>query len=142
MNEILDVTEMNEEPFTSRSLNSPSSRAVRTFFSERMMLERAESHVERDPKKFFKGHRSAILQIKTMPDGFNFGRTYYFKPSAEIPCRNIVEHLSSAANSARLRAENKSRFKKNQEFVKGYQESLPYQILVAFLILLVSIPLS
>ena len=103
------------------------------------MLDRSDTKdsVDRDSRKYMKGHRSGILQIKTVPDGFNFGRSYYFKAGAEVPCRNIVDNLSSAAKAARKRAENKSRFKRSQDFVKTYQESFAFQILVAVLILLV-----
>ena len=81
-----------------------------------------------------------ILQIKTVPDGFNFGRAYYFKENNETSCRRIVSELSKDAETARKLFEKKSRFKQTQEFVRVYQEAFPFQITVALLIVMVSRP--
>ena len=147
LNEILDVTEMNEESVSPKNLAAGSTRTLRShtsasIFSERILLDKSDSKdsMDRDSRKGAKGHRSGMLQIKTVPDGFNFGRSYYFKVSADCSSREIVGNLSRSAKSARKRSENKSRFKRSQDYVRSYQESFLFQIFVALLILLVSSP--
>ena len=105
------------------------------------MLEDPESKegtkdAERDIKK--KGHKHNIIQLKTVPEGFNNGKVYYLKAvNVDEASRTIVLHLMSSARSARDRVERKSRFQKSKEAVRSVQSSFAFQSLVALLIMLV-----
>ena len=81
--------------------------------------------------------RENVLQLKTVPEGFNFGRIYYFNAGLERSGPVIVEKLSGAVRDARIRFERKSRYEKSQEAVRCVQESTIFQTLVAGLIMLV-----
>jgi hypothetical protein len=47
--------------------------------------------------------RQHVLQLQTVEDGFNSGRTYYFATTSEAACRAWGEALRSAAEQAVLR---------------------------------------
>jgi hypothetical protein len=148
LNEIISVSEMNnDEAIPLRSLKGSSQTILRSssVISDRVLLEQIDvdreskrETVDRDSKRTAaKGHRLNILQIKTAPDGFNFGRTYYFKANIDVPGQAIVADLLHSSKVAKERMDRKSRFLKSQEIVRYFQESVVFQIIVAFLILLV-----
>jgi hypothetical protein len=85
---------------------------------------------------------SKLLQIKTIPDGFNSGRTYYVRFNSNVLCCDIVLELSSKANEARNKLLKLSQFQKQQEAVRIVFTSKYFQSTVAFLIFLVRISTS
>ena len=92
--------------------------------------------LDRESKK--KSLKHSIIQLKTVPDGFNFGKVYYLKGAhVDTPSRVVVAQLWEAAKSAKDRVERKSRFRKSQEAVLRLQSSLAFQSFVAVLIILV-----
>ena len=143
LNEIISVSEMKDETVSLRSLKGSSSVLLRSasVISDRVLMDQLDikETLERKSATAAKAHRPNILQIKTAPDGFNFGRTYYLKASIDVPGQGqvIVTDLSQAAKLAKARMDRKSRFLRSQEIVRYFQESLVFQIIVAFLILLV-----
>ncbi len=40
--------------------------------------------LDRESRRVSKGHQPCLLQIKTAPDGFNFGRMYYLKADVDV----------------------------------------------------------
>ncbi len=77
------------------------------------------------------------MQIITVEEGFNSGRTYYLQASSEDECKDMTEVLKRMAKVARKRAEAKSKFRKIQEKVLKFYDSTPFQCGVAFLIIAV-----
>ncbi len=144
LNEIISVAEMNDESHSLQSLKGSSiSLRSTSGISDRVLMEQlnAKETLDRESKKTAtKGHRPNILQIKTAPDGFNFGRTYYLKTGIDILGQTIVADLLQATKLAKARSNRKSRFIKSQETVRYFQESLVFQIFVASLIMLVRLP--
>jgi hypothetical protein len=88
-------------------------------------------------KASLKVHRQCIIQLKTVPEGYNLGRIYYLKTNIDTPDRLIIKHLSEARTKAKGKAERKSKFQRSQDMMRTVQESLVFQIIVAVLILLV-----
>ena len=134
LHEILSITEMKEDPeFAVRSLAQSKlvKGASRNFTSD-------QSNTVIETMMNWTGGRENVLQLKTVPEGFNFGRIYYFNAGLERSGPVIVEKLSEAVRAARIRFERKSRYEKSQEAVRSVQESTVFQTLVAGLIMLVS----
>ncbi len=77
---------------------------------------------------------SKVMQIKTDRDGNNSGRTYYISANESDDLGQMIARLSSLAKSARKRAENKSRFERNQLKVRRFYNSRPFQYFMAVLI--------
>jgi hypothetical protein len=93
-----------------------------------------------------KGGRSAdsaqtrfrhALQLKTVEDGYNSGRTYYLQAASEDQCRAMCESIAQLACLARERQAARSRFGRFQNAVLVTYESTPFQSAVAVLILAV-----
>ena len=134
LHEILSITEMKEDPNDPRSLSS-SNKSIRNPGSSRQFSEQL---ADIDSLMSWTAGRENVLQLKTVPEGFNFGRIYYFNAGLERSGPVIVEKLSEAVRDARIRFERKSRYEKSQEAVRSVQESTVFQTLVAGLIMLVS----
>ena len=85
-----------------------------------------------------------VLQIKTAADSLKSGRTYYVStrcnPNAAESRRALVKQLSVQSKIARRKAEAKSRFQRSQEKVKAVQTSMPFQFIMATLIMAVRPP--
>ena len=96
-----------------------------------------KSEVER-LKAVGRGHLQSILMLKTITDGFNFGRIYYLNPNTDISSRVLASQIWTAACAAKARVEQKSRFRKSQDFVMSFQQSTIFQMTMAALIMLVS----
>ena len=81
-----------------------------------------------------------VYQLKTKADGFNSGRTYYVR----VPRREQgqILDLCARAQTARQSVEAMTRFRKNQELVRIVYTSLPFQYMIASLIIAVGIPYS
>ena len=57
-----------------------------------------------------KGLRDSILQLRTVPDGFNSGRVYYFEVGSGQRCHVVVAELAELAAAARRRADRATRW--------------------------------
>ncbi len=75
-----------------------------------------------------------ILQIQTLVDGYNSGRTYHFRTSTQEECTNLARAISKKSKVARKAVEARTRFEKYQKKVRTVVKSTPYQCFVAFLI--------
>jgi hypothetical protein len=102
-------------------------------FSDRIQSTAAQKFLQR---KTVQGQVNT-LQIKTIPDGYNSGRTYYLRAQSESTCRKITSALNKLCTAARERASVKSRFEKVQLQLRGVYCSTPFQIFTAILIILV-----
>jgi hypothetical protein len=81
-----------------------------------------------------------ILQIQTMVDGYNSGRTYHLRTSSQEECTSLVDALSKKSKLARKMAEARTRFEKYQQKVGLVVTSTAYQCFIAFLIAVVPSP--
>jgi hypothetical protein len=78
------------------------------------------------------------LQIQTIPDGFNSGRTYYMRAATESMCWSIVDELSEVSQRAKKRAQTRTRIMKLQKKTKRFYDSLAFQGFIGFFITMVS----
>ncbi len=62
-------------------------------------------------------HVLSVLHIKTVEAGYNSGRTYYLRFESNA-CVETIANLSAVARSARIRAEKRTKFERNQLQVK------------------------
>jgi hypothetical protein len=149
LHEVLGVTEMKDEieghrPAPNRgSLFSSVSVSGESRNKIDSRIEEPENCFVQKQKTFsIQGNLSNILQIKTIADGFNSGRTYYFSTrdgtNPEFRRQNIVSKLSEIVVKAQRKAQAKSRFQKSQEMVQRLQKSMLFQTAVAVLIMLVN----
>ena len=109
-----------ETPFESDSAIRPSSIAVQAAGMESELVARVLT--------------SKVMQIKTEREGHNSGRTYYIRANDTDDLSQMIARLSKLAKHARKRAENKSRFQKNQLKVRRLYNSRPFQYFTAILI--------
>ncbi len=79
------------------------------------------------------------IQITTIPDGFNFGKTYYLRAPCNNKKQEFVQKLSMAMHIAKLRAHRMSVFQKVQGAVKRVQESFAFQMTIAVFIIAVDL---
>jgi hypothetical protein len=80
----------------------------------------------------------ALLQVKTVQQGFNSGRTYYIHADSEHHREQVVQELTKASAKSLARKLAASRFRSSQRYVRAFYESARFQILVGVLILTVS----
>jgi hypothetical protein len=67
------------------------------------------------------------MQIKTVQEGYNSGRAYYIRGESGA-CAEATGTLAALSRAARIRAEKRTRFERNQlqvgrEMVSALQES-------------------
>jgi hypothetical protein len=96
----------------------------------------------RSSKDVRKGRRSSgrgdvSFQIRTLTDGFNSGRTYYLHSTSAKECTEVVEILRNLVDIARKRAENESKFRESQKWLRAVYNSNIFQFCSSFLIILV-----
>jgi hypothetical protein len=77
------------------------------------------------------------LQISTVVDGYNSGRSYYLKAHSEEMCQEIVSSLQIIAKAAMKQARAWSWFRRVQRKVRRVHDSTPFQLAVASLIIAV-----
>ena len=77
------------------------------------------------------------FQIRTLTDGFNSGRTYYLHSTSAKECTEVVEILRNLVDIARKRAENESKFRESQKWLRAVYNSNIFQFCSSFLIILV-----
>lgn len=97
-------------------------------------LEPQASLVGGNSAVFTRMMHSKVMQIKTDRDGHNSGRTYYLKTSEPGDFGQVIAKLSSLSKTARKRAENKTRFERQQQTVRRFYNSNPFQYMMAALI--------
>jgi hypothetical protein len=122
-----------------------SQLAERKAGSERMIHEGEDTSVGEDASFFSrKASISSILQIKTGLDSVNAGRSYYLSTRndhhPEELRQVIVTSLWSAVLVAKKKALAMTRFQNSQEHVRSIQGSMIFQITMAVLIMLVTMP--
>ena len=78
-----------------------------------------------------------VIQIETIPDGYNSGRVYYLKTESTECCESIVKDLKSYASAAKGRKAGISSFQKLQTIALSIHDSIPFQIVSALLIIAV-----
>ena len=81
--------------------------------------------------------KAAVLEIKTLPDGYNSGRTYYLRIKPVDRCKELASDFLLKAAVARRRKEASSRFRRNQRLLRTLTDSTLFQCTGAFLIFLV-----
>jgi hypothetical protein len=78
-----------------------------------------------------------MLLIRTVPEGYNSGRTYYLKAPSEGACDLIIRSLSKACKAAAKRLLEQTRFQRTQKRVLTFYFSAGFQSASCLLILLV-----
>ncbi len=81
---------------------------------------------------------SNVLQISTITDGYNSGRTYYLSADSKETLDSLIEFMSKKADVARTQVEARTFFRKVQLRVRRRYESQEFQSLMALLIAAVS----
>ena len=80
----------------------------------------------------------SAFQIRTVADGFNSGRIYYFQVDSKEERDATIEKIRIIADGAKIKAVETSRYIKFQILARTLYESTPFQILSTSLIILVS----
>jgi hypothetical protein len=78
------------------------------------------------------------LQIQTVSEGFNSGRTYYMRAETESMCWSIVDELSDVSQRAKKRAQARTNIMKLQKKTKRFYDSLAFQGVIGMFITMVS----
>ncbi len=78
------------------------------------------------------------LQIQTVSEGFNSGRTYYMRAATESMCWSIVDELSVVSQRAKKRAQARTHIMKLQKKTKRLYDSLAFQGVIGMFITMVS----
>lgn len=102
--------------------------------NEKLTQEKNEEEMKvagpRDSKAIFEN----TLQVKTILDGYNSGRTYYLVTNNQLECMQLCVELSRLSRDAKQRKEAKGRFEKSQDWVRQLYNSFVFQVLAALLI--------
>jgi hypothetical protein len=149
LNEIHAVMEMNEEPdYLKTNQQSFYHRLKNNIQTDKKDEAEAPTELEvlraSQGSSFFSrsSKKNCVLQIKTALDGVVAGRTIYLStrtdPNPEQRRQAVVVSLNDAAVIAQKKALAMSRFQKAQERVRMIQGSLPFQVFMAALIMLVN----
>jgi hypothetical protein len=85
-----------------------------------------------------KANNENQLMIETHPEGYNSGRTYYLQADSKASCQDKIKKLKQYRAAAYERAHAQSVFRQAQIRVLKVYESVIFQRLMAFLIILVS----
>eukprot|EP00960_Hanusia_phi_P033530 750499-Hanusia_phi.AAC.4 len=79
---------------------------------------------------------SFLFQISTIPEGYNSGRSFFFRTNNALAGRIIVDNLNTLALSARKSLRRKSDLAVIQKTIKLFYNSTPFQSLVALMLVL------
>jgi hypothetical protein len=143
LHEIMSVSAMRDafQADQEHNYQENSHTAPEDFWSWRKMVSEAtcqnNSETVDDGNPVLSQYE-ALLQVKTTPDGFNSGRTYYIHADSEHHREQVVTELTKAANKSLAKKLAVSRFRSTQKAVRTLYESVQCQILVGVLILTVS----
>lgn len=77
-----------------------------------------------------------MFQISTIPEGYNSGRSYFFRTQNVVSGRKIVDVMSAVVVCARASLRRKSGILLIQRNVKRFYNSTPFQSLIALLLVL------
>ncbi len=77
------------------------------------------------------------LQIKTIREGYNSGRTYYLRSKTDTDCRLLIESLNKLAKIARSKAEVRSRLERIQLKFRTFYSFTAFQAATVLLIIAV-----
>jgi hypothetical protein len=80
-----------------------------------------------------------VLQISTVANGHNFGRTYRLRVPSELECLKIATYLRKHAFRENQRPFLLRALSVTKEKIKNIFESSPFQFLIALLIVMVSL---
>jgi hypothetical protein len=98
----------------------------------------AEVQLLREMDNVDEEDKEAKVMMETHPDGYNSGRTYYFKADSRASCQEIVRSLSQYCTAAQEKAHAQSVFAQAQRRVDKVYRSALFQGFFAFLIIAVS----
>ena len=136
LHEIVNVSEMNEDNVFSSSraskitMSSHSLSPCESFENEKSDLRQSLEIKSRKPS-------ARQLQLKTVANGFNGGRTYYIRTLCNSTSDNFLEELTQAIRIAQKHVNRQSWSIKCQETVRRLQESTPFQSCIVFFIITV-----
>ena len=136
LHEIVNVSEMNEDNVFS------SSRASKITMSSQTLLpcesfENEKSDLRQSLEIKSRKPSARQLQLKTVANGFNGGRTYYIRTLCNSSSDNFLEELTQAIRIAQKHVNRQSWSIKCQETVRRLQESTPFQSCIVFFIITV-----
>ena len=97
--------------------------------------KRSSENVSKGRRPSGRGENS--FQIRTLTDGFNSGRTYYLNSGSAKECKEVVGNLRTLVELARKRAENDSKFRESQKWLRAAYNSSIFQLCSSALIVLV-----
>ena len=134
----LDHTSLDSN-FGSRLFSAGSQESMNSVHEQSQHNDASDTFFRsREGIDFLEDQFDTFIQIKTTPDGFNSGRTYYLQTKSEELRQAVVDDVSRAVESAKSRLAGFSWFRNTQKRVGRVYNSMRFQIGVAFLIIAVS----
>lgn len=82
----------------------------------------------------FAPSQTNTMEIKTIREGYNSGRTYYLRSKIDADSRKLIESLSSLAKNARRKAEARSQLEMVQLKFRNFYNSSSFQAIIVLLI--------
>ena len=147
LHEITSISEMMDADKIRGSIdfddlnNADSFSGSSNSITTRNLLHADESY--QDPQgnaKFVENElEKSCIQIRTLPDGFNSGRTYYLQTNSEIHRSCVVNDILKAVDEAKTRYAATSFFRSSQLRILRVYDTMQFQVLVALLIMTVSL---
>jgi hypothetical protein len=86
------------------------------------------------PQRRFVQGQTNTLQIKTIREGYNSGRTYFLRSNTDADCQLLIEKLSRLAKIARSKAEVRSQLEMVQLKLRTFYNSTSFQAVTVLLI--------
>lgn len=127
--EIASIQQINETPRSESAMTgSFTSAQPLTQQPRQTPVKSADSSQTRFQHAF---------QLKTIPDGFNSGRTYNLQAASDEQCRTVCESILRLSRRAREEAAATSSIRRAQARVAAMYESTAFQSGVAVLIIAV-----
>ena len=131
--EVVEVKRRDDIPgeSSSKSKEGPGSSIERRKAAPTGSLRtmRFSSLMEESPEPIH------VIQLRTIENGYNSGRTYYFKADSEEACGDWVARLRSETDRAvMLKQAGPSLFRRVRYRVRRFYAGVPFQGLVAVLI--------
>ena len=105
-------------------------------------IEDSDAHEAARAMDFNLSMNGKIVQIKTIPHGFNSGRVYYLRSNYPGFSSSFCSEMMRKAKDARVRSEKLSRFQKNQATLRKIYHSTLFQLVVSCLILAVRVDIE
>ena len=131
--EVVEVKRRDDIPgeSSSKSKEGPGSSIERRKAAPTGSLRtmRFSSLMEESPEPIH------VIQLRTIENGYNSGRTYYFKADSEEACGDWVARLRSETDRAvMLKQAGPSLFRRVRYRVRRFYAGVPFQGFVAVLI--------